>query len=297
MSEILLTGLDGGNPLGFLAGLGVLEALAAEVQALLAWRDIGGWKPELTGFDGSLEDLIERIDADRAACQDEPALALEYDGKQDLKPTPARFRAYLGALVARSTPGNRRGVDWAGAFGSDVVTDNNGNTKPTALHFSAGQQQFLKMVNELAAETTKDDLREALAGPWTYTRQLPVLGWDATASRDWALRASDPSKDKKAGVPGADWLALRGLASVPVAPVGTRVMTTGCVGGWKTGSFRWGLWTVPLSRAMARSTLRLSVVDMSAEERRARGIGIVFSCGMKRSEQGGYGSFEPAAVA
>ena len=109
MSEILLTGLDGGNPLGFLAGLGVLEALAAEVQALLAWRDIGGWKPELTGFDGSLEDLIERIDADRAACQDEPALALEYDGKQDLKPTPARFRAYLGALVARSTPGNRRG--------------------------------------------------------------------------------------------------------------------------------------------------------------------------------------------
>jgi hypothetical protein len=35
---------------------------------------------------------------------------------------------------------------------------------------------------------------------------------------------------------------------------------------------------------------------MKAEERAARGIGAVFSCGIKRSDQGGYGSFEPAAV-
>lgn len=297
MSEIVLTGLDGANPLGFLAGLGVLEALTARrLPARLAWRDVAGWRPVVTGVDADLKQLIGWLDADRVACTDEPALALAYDGKQDLKPPPDQFRFYLEEQLEGASPERRRGVDWVAGFGSDVVQDNNGNTKPTALHFAAGQQQFLKMVNDLAEGVNADDLREALVGPWRYERQLPVMGWDATASRDYALRAGDPSKDKKAGVPGADWLAVRGLGSVPVAPVGTRLKTTGCVGGWKTGSFRWGLWTVPLDLAMTRSAMRLDVVDMDASERSARGIGAVLSCGIKRSDQGGYGSFEPAMV-
>lgn len=297
MSEIVLTGLDGSNPLGFLAGLGVLEALAArDLPARLSWRNAGGWRAVVHDA-GSHEDLLTLLDEDRVACASEPALALEYDGEQDLKPTPARFAAYLKDLVAMSAPRVRRGVDWAAAFGSDVVQDNNGNTKPTALHFAAGQQQFLKMAQDLVIGTTGEDLREAIMGPWTYSRELPVLAWDATASRDWALRASNPSKDKKTGVPGADWLAFRGLASLPVAPIGSRLYTTGCEGGWKSGTFRWGLWTVPLDLEMTRSTMRLALAGIPATERSARGIGVVFQCGIKRSDQGGYGSFEPAQVA
>jgi hypothetical protein len=89
------------------------------------------------------------------------------------------------------------------------------------------------------------------------------------------------------------------LAFVPAFPIGSRkprVGTTGCVGGWKTGRFRWGLWTVPLGHAVVRTTLQLQLSEMGADERAARGIGVVFSCGIKRSDQGGYGSFEPATV-
>jgi len=43
-----------------------------------------------------------------------------------------------------------------------------------------------------------DDLREASSGPSKYDRSLPELWWDGTASRDHALRASNPSGDKKA---------------------------------------------------------------------------------------------------
>jgi len=297
MSEIVLTGLDGSNPLGFLAGLGVLEALAGRGSpARLSWHNKGGWRAVVLGLGTSLEDLVTLLDEDRAACASEPALALEHDGKQDLKPSPARFAEYLRGLVAASDPRTRRGVDWAGAFGSDVVQDNNGNTKPTALHFTAGQQQFLKMVQDLVTGTTRDDLSEALVGPWTYSRELPVMGWDATASRDWALRASNPSKEKKTGVPGADWLAIRGLASLPVAPRGSRLYTTGCEGGWKFGTFRWALWSVPLDLDMARSATRLALAHMPVAEREARGLGVVFACGIKRSDQGGYGGFEPAQV-
>ena len=298
MHELTLEGLDGTNPLGFLGALGVLLALsdnATDANVRLRWRYAGRWRPVLSGGPATIDVLVDLLDMDRRNCVADPALSLEYDGKRDLKPSPEQFRRYLLALSEEAAPSNRRSVDWASAFATDVARDNNGNTKPTALHFTAGQQQFLQMVVELSQKVSKDDLREATEGPWTYNRPLPVLGWDATSARDYALRASDPSTDKKLGVPGADWLAVRGLAFVPTVPRGIRVYTTGCVGGWKDGRFRWPLWTVSLNAAVIRSTLTLDVENMAGTERKARGIGAVFSSGIRRSDQGGYGSFEPSA--
>jgi len=295
MSDIVLSGLDGSNPLAWMAALGVLEVLSDRgAPARLRWQNVGTWVPVVTDCEGNLDDLLRWIDEDRASCVSDPAIALTYEGKQDLKPAPPVFRDYLQNLVADSAPAHRRSVDWAASFGSEVVVDNNGNTKPTALHFAAGQQQFLKMVNDLVQGVTADDLREALVGPWCYARPLPVMGWDATAARDYALRASNPSNDKKLGVPGVDWLAARALTCLPVAPSGARLKTTGCVGGWKTGSFRWPIWTVPLGPSMVRTIVRMDVPALETTARLALGVGAVFSAGIKRSDQGGYGSFTPS---
>lgn len=302
MSDLVLTGLDGSNPLGFLAALGVLRAVNDQVQGTrLSWREEGLWRPVLHDFGGDLDALLDLLDADRQACDDEPALALVYasDGggdptERDLKPPPAVFRQYLEALVMEATADRRRGVDWAAAFASDVVTDLGGKTKPSALHFTAGQQKFLGMVRLLLEQGQREDLEEALCGPWRYARSLPVLGWDNTVSRDYALRARDPSTDRKCGVPGADWLALRGLSFLGVVPRGDRLLTTCCTGGWKSGQFRWPLWTPPLSSEVIGSLLRCDVAGMSAQERIARGVGAIFECSIRRSDQGGYGSFTPS---
>lgn len=297
MHDVTLTGLDGTNPLGLLAALGVLEGATDGLSEVrLKWRHEGAWRPVLTSACAEIEALVERLDIDRRGCVDDPALGLKYDGKRDLKPPPGGFRQYLIDLSGQATAAKRRSVDWASAFATDVAVAGKGDTKPTALHFTAGQQQFLQMVLELVHAVTKDDLREALEGPWKYERPLPVLGWDATSSRDYALRATDPSTEKKLGVPGADWLAVRGLLYFPTVPRGSRVMTTGCVGGWKDGQFRWPLWTVPLTAPVVRSLLVQNVEAMTKHERSVRGIGAVFSSGIKRSDQGGYGSFEPASV-
>ena len=297
MTELVLTGLYGTNPIGILAALGVLEALSGrDVPVTLRWQDNGSWCPVLRGVEGGLDDLIDLINQDRLTCLHETALALEYGGKRDIKPLPARFREYLLNLLQAATPDSRRGVDWAASFATDVIVDNNGNTKPTALHFTAGQQQFLSMARSLAEGVTSEDLRAALLGPWRYDRALPVMGWDSTIARDYALRASNPSTDKKLGVPGADWLAVRGLAALPVFPVGKRANTTGCVGGWKNGAFRWPLWVVPLTRDMARVVMRLDCEGWSRDERSALGIGLVLGSKIRRHETGGRGSFEPATV-
>jgi hypothetical protein len=295
--DVTLSGLDGANPLGLLAALGALEAVDGGVaQARLRWHHEGTWRPVLTSTFANLDALAAHLDEDRRACVDDAALRLSYEGKRDLKPPPTVFREYLTTLLEEATPTSRRSVDWAAAFATDVAVDRNGNTKPTALHFTAGQQQFLQMVNELANKVTKDDIRAAIEGPWTYESPLPVMGWDATSSRDYALRASNPSMDKKLGVPGADWLAIRGLTFLPAVPRGQRVVTTGCAGGWKDGSFTWSLWTVALSGTVIRSLTRLSTEGMTRPERAARGIGVVFRSGIRRSDQGGYGSFEPSSV-
>lgn len=297
MSEITLTGLDGSNPMAFLAALGVINAInAQQPQSRLFWKHAGRWQPTLTSSLTSDTELIALLNADRLSCVGDPALSLVYDGKRDLKPRPDRFRDYLRGLVGHSTAHRRRSVGWAAAFATDVVVDNNGNTKPTALHFAAGQQQFLEMANRLCESVTADNIAEAVFGPWQYASPLPVMGWDGTASRDYALRASNPSTDKKLGVPGADWLAIRGMAALPVAPIRTRLFTTGCSGGWKNGSFQWPLWSAPLSYPVILTTLQMNALALSREERRARGISVVFSSGIKRSDQGGYGSFEPASV-
>ncbi len=303
MTPLLLTGLDGANPLGFLAALGVLNVISDAASSgeapTLSWTYRGAWRPSVAWEDdaSSVEALAEMVMADLATWRKEPAIELEYDGVRDLKPPPVVYRAFLEQLVAGAEPARRRSVDLAAALATDVAVDGSGNTKPTALHFTAGQQKFLAMVKELVGETTEEDVLEALRGPWRYARSLPVLKWDATVFREYALRADDPSKEEPTGVPGADWLAFRGLSFMRVAPVGRQIRTTGCFGEWKTGGFRWPLWSPPLARETVRSVLALPrPQDLQERERQARGIAVVFEARIRRSEQGGYGSFSPAAV-
>lgn len=301
MSTIDFVALDGSNPIGFMAALGVLAIVTEQrgEHCRLRWRYEGTWTAQLSGVE-RLEDVIAACEADLATWQEDAALDLHYPGKAkdiyEIKPPPDVYRSFLDALIAR---GERRPLDFAAAYASDVVTDNNGAIKPTALHFAAGQQVFLDSVRQLRS-VTADDLHEALIGPWQYASKLPTLRWDAGDAREYALRASDPSADKKLGVPGADWLAFRGLAGLPTYPVmderrGQSVLKTTCVfGGWKDGVFRWPLWSVPLSRDGVRSVLSTEIPKPA--KRAARGIAMVFESSIRRSAQGGYGNFTPGRV-
>ncbi|MDZ7752456.1 MAG: hypothetical protein U5S82_12465 [Gammaproteobacteria bacterium] len=311
MNTLVLPGLDGTNPLGFLAAMGALRVLSEQSGEAprLTWRQDGTWIPQLCSL-LNREELLDFLEADATICWPHDAtLDLRYPKHKDkperlawdLKPPPPRFRAYLQQLLDEDSAKGRRAAQYAAAFAAEGVVDNNGATKPFPLHFTAGQQEFLHMAATLAGYdgkgVTREDLAEALFGPWTYSRPMPVLGWDSTVTRDYALRASNPSTDKKLGVPGADWLAFRGLAVLRSFAVGTRLVTTGCYGGWKNGGFRWPLWTRDCTIRTAEVLMNLpGLPDMRARERVARGIGCVLQSRIHRSDQGGYGNFAPSEV-
>jgi hypothetical protein len=303
MSMLQLPALDGTNPQAWLAALGVLVALDAtrdttERLPRLGWSYQGRWQPTITA-DLDQDGLIGRILRDRDQVMQDPAfLGLRYkkDGKgpiqRDLKPPPGFFGEYLRGLVRGKA--SSTSLRMAASFATDVAVDKGkGNTKPTAFHFTAGQQQFLVIADQIAETLTADDVRRALLTGWTYERCSKTFGWDASSYRDYALRADDPGTASKGTVPGADWLAFRGLAFLSCAPIGDRVVTALCHGSGNRMLMRWPLWEPACTHHEVLSLVSLDRLgNLSVRERGARGISMVLESVIVRSDQG-YGSFAP----
>jgi hypothetical protein len=311
MTAVELAGLDGQNPLAFFAALGLLRILDDHAQATgrerprLAFVEGGQQMPVLSSAFATLNEIVSVVLEDASKRATDPLLSLAYDddGNRvsadapeaigDLKPPPALAKAALLEAAGR----DRRAADLGAAFFSELVQDNNGNTKPTALHFTAGQQLFLKMVNDLRRGITAADIVEALRGPWTGESKLPSLSWDATVASQYALRAGNPSNEKRGSIPAANWLGVVGLSFFPVAAVRGRLVTTGVVGGWKNSVLSWPLWSAPTSARTIASLLRLDARRFSMRDRQAMGLSQIMTARILRSEQGGYGSFSPPSVA
>lgn len=309
MSELVLTGLDAQNPLAYLAALGLLRVLddharrQSQVPPRLCFRDQGGLVPCMR-TELLIDDVISVVLEDAAAQADNAVLRIAYDsdGKErppnypgashDLKPPPALARL----ILERAVEAPPRGARLAAAFFTELIKDNKGNTKPTAFHFTAGQQAFLAMVEDLRSQISADDVREALVGPWTNSSTLPSLSWDASVTRLYALRAGNPSKERRGSVPAANWLGLVGLEFFPVHAIGGRLATTCVEGGWKDSRFTWPVWEPALEAATIASLLRSDVAALDATERTAMGILAVLRSRILRLDPGGYGTFTPADI-
>jgi hypothetical protein len=291
--------LDGTNPLGYLAALGVLDALTAHrPSATLRWTDDLVPHAIVRGV-SSLDELLDLLDKDRAewACGALLSFAVSQKPPTDVKLGGPELRQWF-QFIADTGP--RSDADHLCAIVAENAYDNNARAKPTHLHFTAGQQQFLSMIRDLAANVSPDRLREAIEGPWRYDSTLPSLSWDSRGERVYAIRATNPSKEKRHSVPGADWLAYRGLTFYPVTrtSVGS-LKTTACDTEWKSSAFRWPLWTASATKNTVRSlvadpTLIAKDARVNQAVLSARGVTSIYQSKIRRSDQGGYGSFSAA---
>jgi hypothetical protein len=299
VNEIPLPALEGTNPLGFLAALGALDALATTTPGVtLRWTDELVPQAVIGGV-SDVDSLLDALDRDREQWTTSPLLQFPGDDLlTDAKPGEKRLREWFEFVSDHP-----RAAGHLSAIVAEWAFDNNQKAKPTHLHFTAGQQQFLSMIRELASGVDRDRIREAVCGPWRYDSPLPTLSWDARGERVYALRGGNPSKEKRLGVPGADWLAFRGLVFYPVTRrEGGSLKTTACDVAWKSSAFRWPLWRVPASRDVVRSLVADGTLvskpvsasrsaNVSGKELEARGILSLRESPIRRTDQGGYGSF------
>jgi len=300
VNRVELVGVDGSNPLGFLAALGLLRvATLASPGARLGFAADGSFIAFLDGIENS-PDLAALVAAD-AKRAGSPSWRLTYAKTEkrgtkevaDLKAPPEEFQKFLVRCLNCWMGGDGEAVAYAAAFGTDVAVDGKGNTKPTAFHFTAANQQFLGSV---------DEIRESLTQEWIETSLFRGHGekpgrnlrWDPGAERNWALMAGNPNDDGTRVDAPLEWLAFRGLPLLPSFPRGARIITTAVFGRGDDIFFTWPLWSPPASLQTVRSALQLDWTG-NASERAVRGVFAVCKSSIRRTSQG-FGNFGPPVV-
>ena len=299
-----MTGLRADSAHGFLAALGVMQALRRSgLPTRLAWSHDFRPHAVLHGLD-SPTDLYDAILSDRD--QRMTGVVLGFPANQPfdtLGRTVGEFDDWLTAVVDADVPGNPDVDLWSALVIQGGLTGA-GKTKPTHFDFTAGQQKFLKIARTLGTNLDALRLEEAIVGPWQWASDASTLRFEASGERQGALRAIPPDQDKVKGVPGADWLAFLGLAYYPLAlrpgRDRPRVVTPACDTDWNRSAFRWLTWREPLAhRAVAAAVTHPELVGQSVTDRctrpeslRAMGVDSLWQCPITRSSQG-YGSFGP----
>lgn len=303
-TPLLLNGLNGGNPLAYLAALGALRTTALmwpEQNVRMHWSSAQGhWHPHLT-----LEDEVDRDDWLTALAQtlkSSPGHAAYTLADDLIIPCPV-FKAAAMTAANLAHAGDRVQADFLAAFGSEAIESEANGKKTsqiadTALRTmsGAGHQHFLGFMRELAAVTEIGHLRHALFETWRYADPGPSMRWDPSDDRRYALRWRQPSGDPVTTVRGANRLAIEALPLLPTAPVRARLETTGFTQRKGRGViWTWPIWTAPVPIEVVRSLLSLPQLQADEPDRRnlsARGIAEVYRC--QRITQGKYRNFTPA---
>lgn len=302
---LVLKGLDGANPLGFLAALGtLLTAQACCASACMSWRTVqSGWRPALWYCGHDEKHFIEELDQ---ALRKASMAPFELDKRLPFHQTT--FFSELRKIQWDTAPGNRRTADILTAFGSEVFEDK-GMFKDTALRMvrsgDAAGQGLPAYALAIRRNVSPEDLRRALFETWDYRDDDFSLRWEPLEDQRYALRWYDPSpsSNNKYGpqtMRGANALALEALALIPTFPETNGVGTTGfsSIGG-KREFFTWPLWDRPLGPDTVRSVLSMHHLQQETPPRAslaARGIVEVYRCERIAPNQY-YKNFSPSRPA
>jgi len=304
MPGLKLTGLTANSAHGYLAALGVIEALRSTgLDAEMSWSADFYPHAVLRGVDNS-DALISALLDDRdqrrrGAVLNHPA-GQPFDTLGCSPDELSTWAEKIGRLPHNDTDADQ----WAALVIEGGYTAQN-KANPTHFDFSAAQVKFLKVVRQISDNLDEALLDEALFGPWRYQSRLSTLRFEREGERLAALRGVPPTEQPRQGVPGADWLAFRGLTFYPLTLTPgkgrARVVTAACDADWTRSAFRWVAWTDPLDHATIRALVtapnlvgeRPDRRITDARQLRALGIQSVWQSAIVRSAQG-YGSFGPA---
>lgn len=266
---LLLTGIDGSNPLGFLAALGTLRTLAhtwPENDVRMRWLIHGGaWRPELISNNEMSADVV--LVGLSEALQVKPAAHPLYRTLSDKN---------------RNWDANQPDADWITALTSDLAP------KAVSQLQTVRRDYFLGNVESILARTKASHLDRTLFQFWDYADALEnqSLHFDPTEDRrhayQWAKPSGDPDRKKRGGMLGANRLAIEAWPFFQAFPRGDKLQTRGFRGTSVDNTWwTWPLWGVALGESVLHSTLALAQLQEeqpATEALRAIGIAAVFRC-------------------
>lgn len=326
--ELLLEGLDGSNPLGFLAALGVLRVLSEQAEPAetprLAWRNEGLWRPVIKSVPMiTLEGLVARLVDDISDWEVEPLLRFRYPKLEKagiklvagLRPPLPVFRSWVRARLEQ---GEMRSVAYSSALVSETACEEvkeervpseealaaenvsfdpsgewNLSLMPTSFDFTSRNAQFLDQLSLIRGVLNARAFEAELEGQPTPVKNPRRMDWDPSANVPGAIQTIESIPAH----PACEWLAFRGLVHLPVFGRRDRLDVTGCRGKRKNGLFVWPIWQGSLATDVARALLAYPNLDsLPIDARSLFGIAEVFCARLSKAADGYSGRFEPSSV-
>lgn len=271
---LLLSGLDGSNPLGFLAAVGTLcilgDAFAGSVR--LGWRIVhGSWRPWLAGCGSNEREVFEAV---LQALKNAPTAVFDIgsenrNGKKSNKFPFAcdRFVRELKERQGKVLPASRRDADFLTGFGTELYPDaKKGEFQETRFRMvragDSNRQGMLFYAKAIREGIGHRHIERTLFQTWDYRDEGYGLRWDPIEDQAYALRWKDPSRSNLADGPGtmlaANCLAVESLRCFPTFAVGRRIHTTGFHRDERRGfRFVWPIWTSMVGVETLRSLVAL----------------------------------------
>ena len=275
---LLLSGLDGSNPLGFLAAVGTLcilgDAFAGSLR--LGWRIVhGSWRPWLAGCGSDEREVCEAVlqtlkNAPTAVFDIGREIRKEKGKEKEYNKFPFacdRFVRELKDWQGKARPASRRDVDFLACFGTELYPDaKKGGFQETRFRMvragDSNRQGMLFYAKAIREDIGHRHIERTLFQPWDYRDEGYSLRWDPIEDQAYALRWKDPSRSNPADGPGtmlaANYLAVESLRCFPTFAVGRRVHTTGFHRDEGRGfRFVWPIWTSMVDVETLRSLVAL----------------------------------------
>ena len=123
MTTLVFRGIEGSNPLAFLAALGagrMCDLLWRNPGIRMRWVRDAGWRPEVSGL--PVEDEAELCSVLHAEASWAPLDAFSRLGK-NLTVAPDVFEEVAALVKEHVSSEDRRGADFIAAFGSEACAD------------------------------------------------------------------------------------------------------------------------------------------------------------------------------
>lgn len=291
--EVVLEGVDGSNPLGFLCGLGCLVLLNQNAtrnerpSPKMAWGKMG-YRPILHLSDRlAKEELAPLIRAEierylQPCDVGITSIYLEEFGN-GASLDVVKYHAVSLKALQRCWTGDRRYADQISSLGAEAVDPRSARTAKmrsrkaapqtfdelTAIDADApkndasefilvmgqGHQEYLNNVRKLLAASSSEKIDNTLLRPWKYADLGMSLRWDPIEDRRYAHSWDNPSAGGAPTEAAANLLAHIGLGQFPCMPTSRGSVTTGFSKQEGKMSLTWPLWDVPIGNDIVRSLL------------------------------------------
>jgi CRISPR-associated endonuclease/helicase Cas3 len=264
VSRFELIGIDGSNPLGYLAALGCLRILATRVVDYcwrLHWEKLrGAWRPVVMAEGPTSIDkdrfLILLEGALSALPEEHPALRLsENEGRLGNK-------TLFSQASESASKTEREDADWLTCNGSDLLS----GEAISQLQTSRRDYHSIN-IRGLLQETTREHLDRSLFSIWDYADALAGVSLHLEPREDrrhayqWHQPSGDPTRGVSGGMIGANRLALEAWPLFQSLPEGAKLKTVGFHGIRASDTkLRWCIWDGSCNLNTIQSLLNASFI-------------------------------------